>query len=132
MVRRLPVLQNAATAPAPRLGSASAVVVLVVVAGLCWAVLLWAVARFGWWAIAGSCFAACAFAGAIIGSQLAKSGRLRVMALAAFGFTCVVALVALLGGSLSQPLLFVASFLAVGGLSAAGFFAGGWFLTLRR
>lgn len=132
MVRRLPVIQNAATAPAPRLGSASAVVVLVVVASLCWAVLLWALGRFGWWAIAGSCFAACALAGAIIGSQLAKNGRVRVLAIAALGFACVIQLLALLGGTVTQPRVFAASFLAVGILSVAGFFAGGWFLTLRR
>lgn len=132
MVRRLPVIQNSPPASAPSLGKTAAAVTLIVVAGFCWAVLLWAVAGFGSLAIGASCFAACGVAGAVVGSQVARASRPRLFAAAGLGFGLVVVLLALLGGTLGGVFIFVAAFLALTALATAGFFVGGWFLTFRR
>lgn len=133
MVRRLPVIQNTVAAPADaRLGVGWGAVALVVVGALSWVALLWAVARLGWWAISLSGFAACVLAASIVGSQVVPARRQRTFALAAGGFALVFSSTALLGGTLPNPLVFAASFVTLGALSASGFFVGGWFLTLRR
>lgn len=132
MVRRLPVLQNNSQASPPVLGKVTGTLALVVTAGLCWAVLLWGFAGLGGIAIAATCFLACALAGAAVGSQIERNWRRRLFAQAGAVFAVTVVAVAGLGGTLGSLPVFLAALLMVTALSEAGFFVGGWFLTLRR
>lgn len=132
MVRRLPVIQNNAAEGPSGLGKITGAAALVVVAGFCWAVLLWAMAGMGRWAIAASCFAACTLAGAVVGSQIARNSRRQLFAVSGLSFALVVVLLGFLGGTLPSIPVVAGSLLGVTLLSGAGFFIGGWFLTLRR
>lgn len=130
VVRRLPVIQN--TQPATGLAKTPAALALVVVAGFSWALLLWALARFGQIYVGVSCFGACVVAAFLLGRQIARADRRAAFARAALLFAVFVVGIALLGSTLSHWQLVAAAFLALASLSAAGFFVGGWFLTLRR
>jgi hypothetical protein len=132
MVRRLPVIQNNASTPSSSLGRVKGTASLLAVAGFGWAALLWGFAEFGFSTIAASCFVACAFAGATVGSGIAPAARRQIFALATAGFTGVVVLIAALGRSVPAAAVMGAAFVVVLMLSGAGFFVGGWLLTFRR
>lgn len=131
MVRRLPVLQNQPP-PEVRFSVVQAVGAGVMAVLLSWAVLLWALHRFGGWGVATSFVLSCALVGVLVGSRVDHRDLWRTLVWTTSAVVGAVWAIAWVGGALSEVVAALSALVALALLAGSGFAVGIAVLFWRR